>query len=526
MEIDFLFKKAHVVDGSGLKGQIQDVAVSKNRISYIASEISKPAKHVIQAQGSVLCPGFIDIHGHTDHYFCIDPQSSSKITQGVTTEVSGNCGYSPFLLQGKFIPHFQSELQQYGLGQDWNDLESFAKRVAQSHPAMNWMTLAGHGTLRLACMGHDNRPPNHDELKWMKETLMTAMDQGACGLSSGLIYTPGCFAQTDELAQLVKVVAQKRGFYATHMRSEGDQLLESIEESLCVSQSGGVPLQISHLKTAGQKNWKKINDVLQRLEKAVGDGVDVTWDRYPYTASYTSLDTYLPRKLFDGGDLKAVERLQDAQTRNALIQELDGLGGQFPLTLIATLPGQKNKSWIGKNIKECSELSKKSMGEFVIDLLMEEKMQVNAIFFSMNEDNLNKILLSPQAMIGSDASSRSKGGKTYLPVVHPRTYGTFPRFIKKFVIDSKKISLEEAVHKMTGLTARRLGLKKRGLIKEGYYADMVLFNLKEITDQATFQNSTLDSQGISAVFVNGQSVLENGRETGVHSGTFLPFGEA
>ncbi len=526
MEVDYLFKKAYIVDGTGNLGQTADVAILKDRIHLIASQINLPARHTIKADGHVLSPGFIDIHGHTDHYFFIDPQVSSKITQGITTEVCGNCGYSPFLLKEKFIPHFQTELDLYGLQAEWNDLTSFANRIAQAKPSMNWMTLVGHGTLRLACMGHENRPPTPNELEWMKKILHESLEQGACGLSTGLIYTPGCFAQAPELIELMKIVAEHDGFYATHMRSEGDQLLESIQEAIDISQEAQVPLQISHLKTAGEKNWKKIDAALEILEKTVKSGMDITWDRYPYTASYTSLDTYLPRKLFDGGDLKAVERLKDVQTRKNLIYELDHLGGQFPLTLIAYLPGENNKQWIGKSVKECSQISQKSMGEFVIDLLMEEKMQVNAIFFSMNEVNLERILTNPLAMIGSDASSRTRGGKTFLPVVHPRTYGTFPRFLKKFVIESKILSLEEAIHKMTGLTARRLGLKKRGLIKENFYADLVLMKIEEINDRATFQNSTLDSEGIQMVFVNGQPVLEKGQPSSTRSGRFLPFGES
>jgi N-acyl-D-amino-acid deacylase len=374
-------------------------------------------------------------------------------------------------------------------------------------------------------MGHENRPATRDELKWMKRELEIAMEQGAFGLSSGLIYTPGCFAKTQELIELVKIVGKKGGFYATHMRSEGDQLIESIKESLRISRLGHAPLQISHLKTAGEKNWRKIDEVLQILEKVLSQGEDVTWDRYPYTASYTSLDTCLPRSLFDGGDLRAVERLKNQLTRSKYIKKLNHNGKQFSLTIVAGLLSKKNKCWAGRTLEECSRLSKKSIGEFVIDLLTDEKMQVNAMFFSMSEENLDRIILHPHAMIGSDASARTQNGKTFLPYVHPRTYGTFPRFFKKYVLTFEIISPEEAIYKMTGLPAARLGLKKRGYLKAGYSADLVLLNPKQLQDRATYQNPTLYSEGIEMVLVNGQPVLENHKQTKNRSGMFIKHGE-
>ncbi|MBI1871741.1 MAG: amidohydrolase family protein [Chlamydiae bacterium] len=474
-----------------------------------------------------MSPGFIDMHGHTDHYFCIDPQSSSKISQGVTTEVCGNCGYSPFLLTGHFKKHFQNELKAYGLKEDWKNLASFSQLVTSLKPAMNWMTLVGSGTLRLAAMNHENRTPNSDELKWMKHKLEKAMDEGAVGLSSGLIYTPGCFAKTDELVTLAKIVSKKNGIYATHMRSEGDHLLESVRESIRISRQAKLPLEISHLKTAGEKNWGKIDSLFELLEKSILKGDDITWDRYPYAASFTSLDTYLPKHLFNGGDLQAVIKLQKPALRKKYIQFLDNIGSRFSLTLIANLPGKSNQQWIGRTLAECALLSKKSIGTFVIDLLCEEKMQVNVIFFSMSEENMDRILLHPKSMIGSDASARSRNGKTFLPVVHPRTYGTFPKFLKRYVFGKNPLlSLEEAIYKMTGFPAQRLGLKKRGLIDKNFYADLVLFNPKTLKDRASFQKPTLDSTGIKMVLVNGKIVLDEGKETNAGPGIFIRHGES
>jgi N-acyl-D-amino-acid deacylase len=502
-----------------------DVAISESKISLIEPKINFPAKKVIDAKGLILTPGFIDIHGHTDHFLCVDPQSSSKVSQGVTTEVFGNCGYSPFLLKGKFKKHFQNELSFYGLDKDWHDLDSFSKRISEQKPAMNCMTLVGHGTLRLAAMGHDNRPPTPEEFKWMKRELEMAMDQGAFGLSSGLIYTPGCFAKIKELIELCKIVSRNDGFYATHMRSEGDKLIESIQESLRISRIGKVPLQISHLKTAGEKNWTKIDQVLNLLEKHLDLGEDITWDRYPYTASYTSLDTCLPRKLFDGGDLRAVERLKNLRMRSKYIDRLNDYESQFPQTIVTGLLSKKNKRWIGQSLRECSKISQKSIGEFVIDILCEEKMQVNAIFFSMSESNLDRIMLHSHAMIGSDASARSAHGKTFHPSVHPRTYGTFPRFLRNYSLKTNKISIEEAIYKMTGLPSSRLKLKKRGYIKPGFFADLVLLNPQKLQDRATYQHSTLYSEGIQMVFVNGKPVIENGKQTHHRSGIFIKHGQ-
>lgn len=523
---DLLIQNATIIDGTGTPSYKADVAISKNKIAAVGPCIQASARKTLDAKGLILCPGFIDIHGHTDHYLCVDPQASSKILQGVTTEVFGNCGYSPFFLKGKFRQHFKSELDECALRGAWHDLESFSKRVAESRPALNWMTLMGHGTLRRTAMGSPDRAPSPDEMKWMTYQLEKALDQGAVGLSTGLIYTPGCFAKIQEIVELVKVVGSKKGLYATHMRSEGDKLLESVQESLRIAQKGKAALQISHLKTAGEKNWKKIDDLFALLDTNLCRGMDLTWDRYPYTASYTSLDTYLPRSLFDGGDHKAVRRLKNARKRNEMIRHLDSRGTRFGMTLLAGIQSKKNKRWNGYTLEECARLTQESLSEFTLDLLIEEEMQVNAMFFSMSEDNLDRIILHPKAMVGSDASARTRGGKTYRPVVHPRTYGTFPRFLSHFALETKKISLEEAIHKMTGLPASRLGLKKRGVLVRDAYADLVLFNPQTLKDQATYRNPTLDPQGLEMVMVNGVLTVEKGVQTTKRAGVFIRYGES
>jgi len=525
---DYALKNVLIADGTGKPLQKGTVILQKDKIALIEYD-SLSAKHfrpkrTIDGGGCLLAPGFIDIHGHTDHFLCAGPQCSSKIFQGVTTEVFGNCGYSPIIRKRHFRKHFRTEQSRYAIQDNWHDLASFNESAARHRPALNWMTLAGHGSLRIAAMGHGNRLPHLDEQKWMLRELEKALEQGACGLSTGLIYTPGCFAKTEEILKLCKIVAKKGGFYATHMRSEGNQLIESIQECISVSRRAGVPLQISHLKTAGEKNWCKLEKVFQTLEKSIDSGCDITWDRYPYDASFTSLDTCLPRELFDGGDSKAVERLTNIRLRNKMIQIVNELGIRFGKTIIADLPGQKNNLWKGRSLSECSKEAGKTVGEFVIELLMEEKMQVYAIFFSMSEKNLEYILSHPRTMIGSDASARSKG-RTFARVVHPRAYGTFPRFLHRYVVNSNKISLPAAIRKMTGLPADRLGLKKRGYIKEGNYADLVLINLKEIRDCATYQSSTEYPRGIDMVFVNGKASLDHGQESRERFGKFIPLGE-
>lgn len=526
---DYVLKNTLIADGSGTPSRIGDVAIQADKIVFIkfnaSSNGSIKAKKMIDGSGCVLSPGFIDIHGHTDHFLCAGPRCSSKIFQGVTTEVFGNCGYSPVLRKKSFRRHFRNEVKRYSIQEDWHDLTSFNEAMSRHRPAINWMTLAGHGSLRVAAMGHENRPPRREEYKWMKYELEKMLEQGACGLSTGLIYTPGCFSKQDEIVQLAKCMAKKGGFYATHMRSEGNQLVESIQESMDVCHKADIPLQISHLKTAGEKNWPKLEKAFQILDKGIHSGLDITWDRYPYAASFTSLDTCLPRVIFDGGDLKAVERLKDTRLRNKIVRGINKLGERFGRTLVADLPGKDNRHCMGRSLADCSGEEKKSIGEFVIQLLIEEKMQVYAIFFSMSEDNLKSILSHPRTMIGSDASARSKG-RTFAPVVHPRTYGTFPRFIHKYTSGKGGIPFETAIRKMTGLTADRLQLKKRGYIKEGYYADLVLINLKEICDHATYQDSTQYPSGIKMVFVNGKPALCDGRESNTGSGQFIRFGES
>jgi N-acyl-D-amino-acid deacylase len=522
-----IIKNGTIVDGTGSPGVQADLAIKGDKIAFISKIDSRGTAlpcPTLDATGLVVAPGFIDPHSHSDFLCLIEPRSQSKVMDGVTTEICGNCGSSPFPLSEKTYKRKQEGYKKYNLEIDWRDAQGFFKRLEETPGSINRGFLAGHGSIRDFVMGYESRNPTREELTRMREELVKALEAGALGLSSGLIYPPGCFASTPELVELCKVVAQKEGVYTTHMRDEGDKVLEAVEEALDISRQSGVSLEISHLKTAGQRNWPKIESMIQLLGEALSEGVRVSCDRYPYIAAATDLGVLLPRWVQEGGMDKVMERLTHTPTRKKIAQEIaegDHRQDRWDYVVISAVHSQNRKDLEGKGLGQLATLLGKPPAEVVLDLMVEEEGRVWILLFSMCEKNLEKILPLPYVSIGSDSSLRAREGPLFEGKPHPRAYGTFCRVLGRYVREKGILSLEGAVHKMTGMPARKFGLNKRGLLKEGYFADITIFNPKEVTDRATYEQPHEYSTGIEYVFVNGKLTVSRGQHTGATGGTVL-----
>jgi len=520
---DLLIKNGLVFAGRGGEGEILDLAVSGEKIVEIGKIVPGPAGKVIDATGKVVSPGFIDMHGHSDFKLLLDRRAESKVRQGVTTEVGGNCGLSGAPLLGKMKKHLQESYRKYGLCVDWSTFGEYLDRLEEGL-GINFVPLIGQNNVRVSLLGGTSRPAGAKEIKEMKDLIASALEEGAFGLSTGLIYPPGCFATEEELIKLCETVGREGGFYSTHIRGEGEHLLEAVEEAITIARRSGVKLHISHLKAAGEANWPKLKKVIRIIREAGEEGLDVTADRYPYTASSTDLDTILPLWVQEGGRWKELERLKDPALRRKISREIEKFYpslDKWHRIMLSSVAG--NKQLEGKRMDEIIIQRGKDPFEVLFDLLLEEETDIGAIFFSMSDDNLKEVLTQPFSMIGSDSSLYLNHPQDGRP--HPRALGTFPRFLRKFVREGKILKLGEAISSMTSRPARRLGLKERGEIRKGYYADLVIFDLSLIADKATYEDPFSSPVGIDYTIVNGGIVFEQGSCSGRLPGRVIRRGK-
>lgn len=525
--MDILIKDARIIDGSGSPSFEGSIGIKGEKIAVVGNISEARAGTVIDAKGLTVSPGFIDIHAHSEFTLLADSRGEGKVTQGVTTEVSGNCGLSAGPLYGDYFERRKGDLAELGLELDWHDLGNYFGILKKRGLSLNFATLIGHGNLRGSVVGYGNRKPTGEEMERMKTLLRDSMKAGGFGLSSGLIYPPGVYSETEELIELAKVVRELGGFYASHMRSEGDMLLEAISEAIRIGEEAGIPVQMSHLKTGGERNWHKLDEAFELIEKARERGADVTADRYPYIASSTDLDAILPSWAYEGGVEAEIKRLADPDTRKRLTEEIlrqHPKEDYWEKVMVASVGTEKNRGFEGKTMAEVATEMKKEPCETLFDLLLEERIRVTAIYFSMSEENLKRILQKDYVMVGSDSSARAINGPTRLGKPHPRTFGSFPRVLSKFVREEKVLTLEEAVRKMTSLPARRLGLMDRGIIKEDAFADLVVFNPERVNDTAGFAAPYSYPMGIRHVIVNGAFVVMDGAHTGAMPGKVLQKG--
>ncbi|MCH8025646.1 MAG: D-aminoacylase [Chloroflexi bacterium] len=487
---DVLIQGGRVIDGTGTPARAGDVAVTDGRIAAVG-DVQGEAARVIDAAGMVVTPGFIDVHSHDDVALLNNPGLDFKAAQGVTTVVCGNCGAGAAPANERLQQFYRRGVEGI-LGPvhefTWQSLGEFYDAIRAAGPAVNAAFLAPHGALRVAAMGWERRAPSADELAAMKEYLAEGMAAGAVGLSTGLIYPPGAYAQTDELIELAKVVSEYGGLYVSHIRNEGDGLLEAVREAIQIGEEAGVPVQISHHKASGRPNWGLTKESLPVIEEARGRGVDVTIDAYPYTAGSTALAAIAPR-----GRPAAGMDPHDV--------------------LIASVKHQHQ--YEGKRLDEIAAMMDLPVEDAVSRLLREEENTPVAIMFIMEEGDVRRVLQHPTCMIGSDGIP-SPTGKP-----HPRLYGTFPRVLGHYVREEGLLSLEEAVRRMTSLPAATFRLADRGEIKPNNWADLVIFDPEQIADTATYDDPRRYPAGIGYVLVNGEVVVENGEPSGAAGGQVL-----
>ena len=519
---DLLIKNGTVIDGSGRPRYRADVAINGDRIARIGDLRTATATRVIDARGLVVAPGFIDMLGQSETYLLIDPRAMSKVMMGVTTEITGE-GESIAPINDRLIKEQEDFVRRYDLKMDWRTLGEYFQRLEKQGSGVNLGTFVGATQVREYAMGFDNRPPTAGELAEMKKLVAAAMEDGALGLSTSLQYVPARFAKTDEIVELAKVAKQYGGIYATHQRSEANALDESLQEVFTIARQARIPVEIWHLKTAYKKNWGRMPEVLGKIRAARAQGLDITADIYPYIAGSTSLSACLPPWAQEGGVEKMLGRLRDPQTRERLKQEISsdakdweniylGSGGASGV-LIGSVVNRELESMQGKRLAEIAREQNKDPLEALFDLILADHGQTGAIYFMMNEKDLLAAMRSPFVSFCTDSGARATDGPLSRSKSHPRGWGSYPRILGRYVREQNVLTLEKAIQKMSGMPAKRVGLKERGLLREGMFADIAIFDPTTVIDRATFEAPNQYPSGVPYVIVNGQLAVDEGKRT-------------
>ncbi|MBC8029909.1 MAG: D-aminoacylase [Pyrinomonadaceae bacterium] len=524
---DLLITNGRIVDGSGRAGYVADLAIKGDRIVRIGSLKSATASRVIDARGMVVAPGFIDMLGQSEAYVLIDPRAMSKVMMGVTTEVTGE-GESIAPVNDRLIKEQADFLRRYNLNIDWRTLAEYFARLQKQGSGVNLATFVGATQIREYVVGFDNRAPTAQELEKMKALVAAAMKDGALGLSTSLQYVPARFAKTDEIVELAKVARQYGGIYATHQRSEANALDESLAEVFQIAREARIPVEIWHLKTAYKKNWGRMPQVLAKIRKARALGLDITADVYPYIAGSTALSASLPPWVLEGGTEKMLARLRDTRIRQQLKKEIPtdskdweniylGSGGA-PGVLISSVVNRELEAMQGKRLSQIAEEQNKEPLEALFDLILADNGQTGAIYFMMSEIDLRAAMRSPFVSFCTDSGARATDGPLSRAKSHPRGWGAYPRILGKYVRDERLLTLEKAIQKMTGMPAKRVGLRDRGLLREGMFADVTVFDPRRVIDRATFEVPNQYPDGIKYVVVNGQMSVDDGKRTSALAG--------
>jgi len=511
-----------VYDGSGGPPVEADVGIAGDRIALVGE--GGRADAVIEAGGLAVAPGFIDTHGHSEFSIFQEPSGEGKLLQGVTTEINGNCGLSAAPLLGEALSQRAGDLRD--VPARWSTFNEYFRLLEKRGLTLNFATLAGHGNIRGSVVGYADRRAGADEMAEMKRLRSEAVRSGALGLSTGLIYPPGVYAGEDEIAELARAGAEAAGpasggafIYASHMRSEGDRLIEALEEALSIGRKSGLRTHISHIKTAGRENWDKAGAAVSLLEAARAAGQQVTCDRYPYTAASTGLDAVLPPWVFADGASRELERLRDPAARQRIKSELRGAGPgdrRWQGVRVAVVRSEENRWMEGQSVEEIAGRQGKDPVDALMDILVAEELMADAVLYSMSEDNLRMFLSLPYVMVGSDSASRPLSGRGK---PHPRGFGTFPRFLSGYAQ-----GLPEGVRKVTALPAETFGLRGRGAVREGCFADLAIFDPAALRDTATYENPYSAPEGVRHVIVNGVPVVLEGELTGRRPGRVLRHG--
>ncbi|MEM3404078.1 MAG: D-aminoacylase [Nitrososphaeria archaeon] len=533
---DIIVRGGKVVDGTGNPWFKADIGIKDGKIVELGRLEKEKADTVIDARGNVVSPGFVDMHSHSDLTLFINPKLESTIHQGITTLVVGNCGISLAPINKKHEHLLERYIAPFlppgaSIRFQWSTFEDYLRHENKQDLSSNVAHLVGHGTVRVAVMGFQDRAPSDVELEHMKYLVAEAMEAGAFGMSTGLIYPPGIFSGTGELVEVAKVVSKYGGLYSSHVRGESSNLIYSIEEAIEIGEKSGVSVQISHHKVAGRQQIGKSVETLKLMEDARKRGVDVACDQYPYEAGMTSLATLLPPWVHEGGIDQLLERIKRLEDRVKIRDDIekDTTGWENIINengweniYISNVKTEKNKDLQGKNIQEAARMmGKPDELTALLDLLVEEEGSGTMVVFVTKEEDVCKILSNPLTMVGTDSWSTSPEGVLSAGKPHPRFYGTYPRILREYVRERSILSLEEAVRKMTSFPAQRLRLWGRGVIRENMWADIVVFNPDTIMDTATYQNPHQYPEGIEYVIVNGEIVIDKRQQTQNYPGRVL-----
>jgi N-acyl-D-amino-acid deacylase len=527
---DVIIRNGRIMDGTGNPWVSGDVAISGDRIVKIGDLGNATAKRVIDAHGLIVAPGFIDMLGQSEISLLIDNRSLSKLSQGITTEITGE-GQSVAPQDELTLAQLQPALDHYHLKVDWTTLDGYFARLEKIGTPLNLGTYVGAAQVREAVLGDADRAPNPEELEKMKGLVAEAMQQGAFGISTALIYPPGHYAKTEELIELAKVASQYGGIYASHMRSEGQSETAAINEALRIGRDAHLPVEIFHLKVIGKPRWGSMPKIVGMIQAARDAGQDVSADMYPYVAGGTALASSLPPWVADGGPTKLLERLKDPATREKIKQEMAtehpnwenlflGSGGASGI-LLSGIENPDLQQFNGKTLAQFAEAQKKQPLDALMDLVIADKAQTGAIYFIASEEDMRYGLKQPWTSIGLDGSEMSLDGPLYDAHTHPRAFGSMPRLLGRYVREEHLLTIEQAIRKITALPAQRERLRDRGLLKEGFFADLTIFDQATIIDKATYENPAQLSEGVKYVFVNGQLEYESGNLTGVKAGRVL-----
>lgn len=529
-DYDLIIRNGRVIDGTGRPGFNADVAIKGDRIVRVGNLGGASAKRVIDAQGQVVAPGFIDMLGQSETFLLIDPRGMSKVMMGVTTEITGE-GESIAPINERQIKEQEDFNRRFNLNIDWRTLSEYFSRLEKQKAGFNLGTFVGATQVREYVIGYDDRPPTPAELAQMKMLVADAMKDGALGVSTSLQYVPARFARTDEIVELAKVAHQYGGIYITHQRSEANAIDDSMKEVFEIARRANIPAEIWHFKTAYQKNWGRMPEMLRRVAAARRRGLKITADVYPYVAGSTSLSACLPPWALEGGTDRMLARLKDPETRKKLKLEISadsktweniylGSGGPSGI-LIANVVNRDLDSSQGKRLSEIATEQKKEPLDALFDFIIADHGQTGAIFFMMKESDMQAALKSPFVSICTDNGARATDGPLAGSKSHPRGWGTYPRILGRYVRDQHLMTVELAIHKMTGLPAGNLSLKSRGLIREGYFADITIFDPKTVIDRATFEDPNQYPLGINFVIVNGELEVDGGQRTPTLAGRVL-----
>lgn len=522
---DVVIRHGTIYDGTGAAGKTGDVAILDDRVAAVGDLSAERGREEVDATGLAVAPGFINLLSHSETSLIEDGHAQGTLRQGVTLEVFGESSMGPITEQMK-----KDSMERQGdikFNIVWNTLGGYLDHLVARGISTNVASFVSAATVRANEIGLDNRPPTKEELERMRAHVRVAMDEGAMGLTTALIYIPGVFAKTDELVELAKVASASGGMYISHMRSEGDRLLEAIDETLTIAREARIRAEIYHLKESGQSNWNKLDPLIAKIENARKEGLEITADMYNYTAGSTGLDAAMPPWVQEGGYRTWAARLQDPKIRERLRREMTAPGPAWENLLLAAggkgtlLVGFKNEAlriYAGKTLDEVAALRGKSVQDTAMDLVVEDGSRVQVVYFLMSEDNVKRQIQLPWVSFGSDASSMAPEGAFIKTSTHPRAYGNFARLLGKYVRDERVIPMEEAIRKLTSFPATTLRIKERGRLEQGYFADVVVFDPKTIADTATYEKPHQYAVGVKHVWVNGGQVLKDGQHTGQKPG--------